>query len=189
MKYNYLDVSPSELNTGVHCRSHFAMMRQRISLTAPVRGAHMRSLAGFLPPDTLYEVQFPQGFRVDAWIPSESLAIEYKSGAARRGDILQCWLMMDTMAQAGVPDFSMQLWYEPEYRAQAAELARDFGFELRRFGGEVLAIRIMFNSTEHKNQLDAALSDLRSSDIDTEVFADTDPLRCGGCHWYDFCHI
>lgn len=190
MKYNYLDITPSELNAGFHCRRRFALQRNRQFVDTGFRGVELACLADLLPPETLYEVSFPQGFRADAWLPSEKLAIEYKSGEPRQGDILQCWMMVRVMHEAGISDFSMQLWYGSKYKRSVAELAVLFGYPVRNIGDEILAIRIDFDPIDETGKLEPALAVLRR--IDLSVLPDLHPqgsVQCEGCLYHDYCHI
>jgi hypothetical protein len=188
MKFNYLDINPSELNSAIRCRRQFVLQRTRQKVDTGFRVDHTEPIKTLLPEDCLFEVWFPQGFRIDAWLPSEGLAIEYKSGKPHKGDVYQCWLIIATMHLAGVPDFSMQLWSGSEYHHNMLALSALFGYPIRPVDSDFIAMRIDYDKDIQGKDLERQLHRLRNIDLDKLPPA-KDFVQCKGCFYEDYCHI
>lgn len=188
MRFNYLDINPSELNSAIRCRRQFVLQRTHQKVDSGFRGDHTAPIKALLPEDCLFEVWFPQGFRIDAWLPSEGLAIEYKSGKPHKGDVYQCWLITATMHQAGIQDFSMQLWVGTAYRNDLLALSAQFSYPMRAVDQDLLALRIDFDETIHGRDLEQQLHKLRNINLE-EIPPPKEATQCRGCLYEDYCHI
>lgn len=138
----------------------------------------------------LYEVRLPSYARLDAWNPEEGVAIEFKAGIPRDGDVIQCHLLMHELNLVGVDNPQMQLWYRSEYRHLVDTLAETFGYAHQNTGMGWIAVRVDALDETGLDQLAEFCREIQ--DVAGRFTSPALPMNtsiCANCGYHDYCHL
>lgn len=129
-------IPPSLLVEGVYCSRRLWLKANHIEIFEEMELLKLSKtlkteIEGLAWDDTgwIYEARLPSGSRLDAWVPEDSLGIEFKSGAPHTTHLYQAWALRQELSDLGVKDAEMQLWYLPRFAAEAEQLADRFGLD------------------------------------------------------------
>ncbi len=129
-------IPPSLLVEGIFCSRRLWLKAHHVEIFEEVMQLgraktlkhHMRGLT-LDDSGWVYEARLPSGSRIDAWIPEDSLGVEFKSGAPHPTHLYQVWAIRQELDQLCVKDAELHIWYTPEYAGQAGQLAESFGLD------------------------------------------------------------
>ena len=129
-------IPPSLLSEGLYCTRRLWLRANNVEFfEEKLNLIHAKSLkehvreCGINDSGWRYEARLPSGSRLDAWIPDESLGIEFKSGHPHATHLYQVWALHQELLQLGVQDAEMQLWYQTRYGDEAKKLAGKWGLD------------------------------------------------------------
>jgi hypothetical protein len=140
--------------------------------------------------EALYEVSLPSGTRLDAWLPDEELAIEFKAGEPRDSDVIQVHGMMEELWLAGVSGFSFQLWYDARHAAAIRLFAKRHELRTSNVAPGFIAVKVDDPEDSDLNRLAELRFGLASltDSLPPDPYEITSP-PCARCGYYDYCHL
>lgn len=138
----------------------------------------------------LFEARLPSGTRLDAWVPEESLGVEFKSGKPHATHIYQVWAIRQELNDLCVPEAELQLWYPSSFEAEAIELAEEFNLDHGPVVDGVYALCADSEAPDFSIRLERTVSILLG-DIESETIPATkesSSLACKSCAYFSFCY-
>ncbi len=182
--------TPSLLAAYTHCKRRAWLQTNRIRDgldRARSRWYDSRDLIG---DEALYEVELPSGSRLDAWIPEEGLAIEFKAGVPDEADLIQVIALYEELWMAGVSGFSFQIWYSSRYAKEARVLAAKHEYGTAQVAPGMIALRVDEPESTHLDvlaqlRLDVGLMDGSTPPAPYGMLS----KQCSHCTYHDICHI
>lgn len=137
-----------------------------------------------------FEIKLPSGTTLDAWIPEESVLIEFKAEKPKMTHLYQVWMMMEEAGDLGISGMEFQLWYPPEYQKDATDMAAALGLDHGENEAGLFALAVDEPDADflRRRERDTAilLGDLER-DIPQAPKA-IDSLPCRNCSYAEFCH-
>lgn len=136
------------------------------------------------------EVRLPSGARLDLWIGSEKVGIEYKSNAPEFAHVVQVWEMQDEIIQLGISDVQMQLWYNADFKEEAKAFAKSMSWDLEINELGYCAIRVEPPSLDQVYELEQTKLFIQDNMENNTLFLASNPASgkaCLNCRFFEFC--
>jgi CRISPR/Cas system-associated exonuclease Cas4 (RecB family) len=136
------------------------------------------------------EVRLPSGARIDLWIGSEKVGIEYKSYAPEFAHAVQVWEMQDELMQLGITKVQMQLWYEKEFEKEAKLFAQKMKWEVGINELDYVSLLVEPPDLEQLYELEQTKHFILDHIEDKQQFLHEKPETgntCLQCRFFEFC--
>lgn len=190
-------VPPSLLVEGLFCNRRLWLKSRNIEIFEEVQllrhyislKVHLKGIA-LDDSGWIFEARLPSGTRLDAWVPEESLGIEFKSGKPHTTHIYQVWAIRQELNELAVADAELQLWYPSSFEAEAINLAEEFKLDHGPIIDGIYAICADSEDPDFSIKLERSVSILLG-----DIESDTIPAAkhssspaCLSCAYASFCY-
>ncbi len=136
------------------------------------------------------EVKLPSGSRIDLWIGSEKVGIEYKSMPPEFAHVIQVWEMQDEVIQLGIPNVQFQLWYDAHHAHEVREFARKIQWDAQENELGYIAILVEPPNLEQLYELEQTKQFMLDHIEQAHLFLSQQAEQgktCTTCRFYEFC--
>jgi len=137
-----------------------------------------------------FDLRFPTGSKMDAWIPDEHVCLLLKLTEPHASHVYQAWMSMEEFERLGIKGAEFQLWYPAKWSHKAKKLAETMNLDSGKNDAGMYAVALNEPDADFKfrRERDAAIfmGDLEKPEPPAVKNRDKSPCRT--CSFFEFCH-
>ena len=190
-------IPPSLFVEGLFCSRRLWLKAHHVEIFDEVQTLAMartlkQHITGIRMDDTgwIYEARLPSGTRLDAWVPEDKLAVEFKSGAPHPTHVYQAWAIRQELQQLGVQDAEVHLWYAGAFEKEAETLADAYKLDHDWITDDLYAVCADTEDPDFGLRMERGAAILlaeTTQEAIPETKASASPT-CASCAYFPFCH-